>query len=402
LALKITTKYGRPARGGAAPSPPVRKGQMSQTLSRTDVQALLDDPSAASRARTAEKLAVQYSGDALSSGERKIAEDIIRVMARDLEQDVRETLSRNLKDCAGLAHDIAVTMASDVEAVSLPVIRYSGVLTDADLIQIVRSRGPAQQTAIARRAMVSAAVADALVGAGDESVVSTLVGNEGAAISETTFRRVVEEFGGSEAVTRPLTRRANLPVGIAERLVNIVSERLRDELVTRHDLPPEVATQVVLQSRERATLGLLGGGDAMSVSELVAHLDRNGRLTPSIVLRALCMGDVEFFEAGAAALAGLQVDAARALIHDDGPLGLPALMKRAAFPDSTIPVARAAVDVVRDTQYDGQARDRERFRRRMLERVLTRNEDSDALLGEDNAEYLLERLCGLQGAFRAA
>jgi hypothetical protein len=38
----------------------------------------------------------------------------------------------------------------------------------------------------------------------------------------------------------------------------------------------------------------------------------------------------------------------------------------------------------------------------MLERVLTRNEDPDALLGEDNAEYLLERLCGLQGAFRAA
>jgi uncharacterized protein (DUF2336 family) len=375
---------------------------MSETLSKSDVQALLDDPSGESRRRTAAKLAAQYGGGALTAEERRIAEDIIRVMARDVEQGVRETLSQQLKDCPGLARDIAVTMAAEVESVSLPVIRYSSVLTDDDLVEIVRSQGAAQQTAVAQRANVSELVADALVDTGNETVVSTLVGNEGAAISDQTFRRVVENFGDSEAVTRPLTHRANLPVGIAERLVTIVSDRLRDELVSRHDLPPEIATQVVLQSRERATLGLLGGDHALSAADLVAHLERSRRLTPSIVLRALCMGDMEFFEAGSAALAGITVDAARALIYDDGPLGMPALIRHARLPDTMGTVVKAAVQVARETELDGGAHDRERFRRRMLERVLTMNENPDAGLGEDNAEYLLERLCGLQVGGRAA
>lgn len=375
---------------------------MTQTLSRADVQALLDDPSAASRARTAEKIAAQYGGDTLTAEERRLAEDVVRLMAKDVEQSVRAALSNSLKNCPDLAHDIALAMAADVDEVALPILQYSSVLTDADLIELVRAQGTAKRAAVARRAEVPETVADALVETGDEDAIAALVANEGAAISERAYRRVVEEFGNNERIAAPLVGRASLPVAIAERLVHIVSERLRAELVGRHALPADVAADVVLQSRERATLGLLAGADNPSTAELVDHLHRNGRLTPTIILRALCLGDMEFFELGVAARAGITAEAARILIHDSGALGLPALMERARLPQEMQRVLHAAVEVANEIQYDGEPHDRERFRRRMLERVLTHMEDPGAALGDDNADYLLEKLCGLQAAFRAA
>ena len=369
---------------------------MTNTLSKTDVDRLLSDPSADSRRETAVKIAAQYRAAGLSADERRLAEDILGIMARDVEVKVRSALADNLKDYPGLARDIATTLAKDVEAVSLPMIRYSAALTDDDLIEIVRTQGTAKQAAVAQRPKVSADVADALADTGKHEVVSALVGNEGAAISDEIYGKVLARFAGDERVTGPLVRRNSLPVGVAERLVNLVSERLQEQLVARHALSADVATDVIIQSRERATLGLLGpDAQAADVQSLVAQLHASRRLTPSIILRALCMGDMAFFEASVAVRAGIPVGSTRALIHDAGSLGLPAVLERAGMPPSMQTVFKAAVEVARETDYDGGERDRERFRRRMIERVLTYLDDPSVDLGPENTEYLLARLTAL-------
>ena len=50
------------------------------------------------------------------------------------------------------------------------------------------------------------------------------------------------------------------------------------------------------------------------------HLRRNGRLTPSLMLRALCMGDVAILEASLSLLGKVPLTNARLLIHDAGRL----------------------------------------------------------------------------------
>ena len=147
---------------------------------------------------------------------------------------------------------------------------------------------------------------------------------------------------------------------------------MQEQLVARHKISPDVATDLIIQSRERATLGILGDdANIMDVHALASQLHANGRLTPSIILRALCLGDMEFFEVSVAVLAELPLGAARALVHDKGELGLPAVMGRAGLPDSLKPVFKAAVSVANETEFDGGENDRERFRARMLERILT-------------------------------
>ena len=96
-----------------------------------------------------------------------------------------------------------------------------------------------------------------------------------------------------------------------------------------------------------------------------------------------------------AVLSGLPLGAARALIHDEGSLGLPAVIEKAGLPENLRAVFKAAVEVANETDYDGGDNDRERFRARMLERILTHMEDPVDGMGEENAEYLLERLVGI-------
>ena len=368
---------------------------MASLLSQADVTRLLQDPSSDARADTASKLANDFNAGDLTAKEREIAESILRTMVGDAEVRVREALAIHLKESDTLPKDIALSLSRDVDSVALPMLEYSSVLSDEDLIEIVRSQGESKQVAIAKRKEVGSELADALVETDNRDVVATLASNEGADISDASYDKVIEKFGEDESVGEALVGRARLPVTVSERLVHMVSDRLRDQLVARHELPPEVASDLVMQSRERATIGLLSGEDGgMGAADLVQHLKSHERLTPSIVLRALCMGDMEFFEHSMACLAGISVDNAQLLIHDPGNLGLQNLYKKANLPASLYEVFRMAVNVAHETEYDGGENDRERYSRRMIERILTQYQDFES----DNLEYLLSRLSQLSEA----
>ncbi len=368
-----------------------------QSLSADDVKRLLQDPSVSNRTMTAEKLAQQFDEDALGPKERRLAEDIFRLLAKDVEVQVREALSANLKDNPFVPHDIAVTLAGDVDAVSLPMIEFSKVLDDKDLIDIVRSQGESKQSAVARREDVSEAVSEAIVDVGDEDVVATLVENKGAQITDASFEKVVDKYGDSERVQRPLVGRPRLPVTVAEKLVTRVSESLREHLVARHELPPDVAADLILQSREKATITLSRESSEAEVERLIGQLAQYGRLTPSIILRALCMGDLKFFEYALARQSGIPVVNARMLVHDSGQLGFQGIYRKAGLPDKFFPAMRAAVAVAGETDYDGRENDRARYSRRMIERILTQYGDLGVVFENDDLDYLMSKMNQLPG-----
>ncbi len=358
------------------------------TLSSADVAKLLQDPNSNNRAVAAEKVATAFSGPALSDSERAIAEDIFRVMLSDAAVRVREALSDSLKDNPMVPHDVAATLAKDVESVAMPVIECSTVLNDEDLVEIVKTRSSDVQKAVAGRKTVSARVADALVDSDDEAVVAALVSNSGAAMNEGTHERVLDNFGEAEAVKNPMALRSDLPVAVSERLVTMVSEQLRDHIMTHHEISPATAADLLLESREKATVSLVEGGDQQSVQELVDQLDSNGRLTPTLMLRALCMGDTSFFETALAKRAKIPVANAYKLVHDGGKLGLKKLFEVTEMPPQFLNMARAALDVSVEMVSTG-GDDRDIYKKLMIERVLTQVEDE---VDTENLDYLIGKL----------
>lgn len=363
-----------------------------EKLTEKDVARLLADPSGDSRAEAAAKIATQFTSQSLSDAERKMAEEIFRLMLKDAEVRVREALSINLKETPLLPHDVALALAEDVESVALPILQFSEVLSDADLIEIVRSQGSAKQVAVAGRATVSEGVSDALVTAGDEEAVTALVANQGAEISEGSLQKVVDDFASSESIHEAMVHRPTLPITISERLVTMVSDRLRDDLASRHELSDKLATDLILQSRERAIIKLSNTGGDDELQKLIWQLADNDRLTPSLVLRALCMGDMAFYETALAELANVSVINVRTLIHDRGKHAFKGLYEKAGLPPSHYPAARAAIEVSQETEYDGGELDRERYSRRIIERILTQYGDLGVEFDSNDLEYLLVKM----------
>ncbi len=363
-----------------------------KTLSKEDVSRLLSDPSGAARAETAAKIAADFDQDTLSDSERKLVEEIFRIMVKDAEVRVREALSQNLKENSAVPHDVALSLANDVDSVAMPVLEFSEVLSDQDLLEIVRSQNASKQVAIASRSTVSKDLSEALVETRNEDVVISLVANEGADISEKSFQKVVDEFGENDSVQGVLVDRSRIPVTVAERLVTMVSDNMKEKLAQNSELPASIATDLILQSRERAIINLSSGHNDDDLEKLVHHMRQNDRLTPSIIIRALCMGDLSFFEASLAELIALPLVNVRQLIHDSGQLGLKAIYEKANLPESHYPAVRAAVDVAGEMEYDGEANDRERYSRRMIERILTQYGDLGVEFEADDLEYLLGKM----------
>lgn len=373
---------------------------MTRNLKPDDVTRLLADKSPDNRADVATKVAGELDGAMLSDEERTIAEEIVRRMAKDASEIVREAIALNLKSSPHLPRDVALTLAEDIDSVALPVLQYSEMLTDNDLADLLERIPETKQVAVARRAHISEELSEALIEKSSQSAVETLVGNAGAEINTASFDRALDRFGHSERLHEQMVKRSTLPLTISERLVNMVSEQLQDYLVAYHDLPADTASDLIIRSRERATVSLVSDhADEKDVEKLVAQLNISGRLTPSLVLRSLCTGDIAFFEAAMAELAGVALVNARVLIHDEGKLGLNSLYEKARLPRALYPAFRTAVDVTRETDFRGADYNRESYGRVMIERILTQ---FDGLRAEDS-EFLLRKLDDLvQGQGEAA
>jgi uncharacterized protein (DUF2336 family) len=354
------------------------------------VAKLAKDPGVGSRADVAAAMGATLDIGGLSDKERAAATEIVRALAADVELKVRECLARAVAASPGLDPDIAKVLARDSASVAAPVLTLSSVLSDDDLLEIISAGDETKQLAIAGRQQLSNTISGALVDSGTEPVVAAVVANPGADLDGPTLGRAIDRFGETEAVQEPLVSRNALPVAVAERLVSLVSERLRQDLLVRHALPEDVASDLVLEARERATLNLSGKGQP--VEDLVAELHRNGRLSGSIMVRAACTGDIPFLEASLATKGQVPIRNARALIHDAGGRGFDALIEKAGLPPADRLVLRCAVDVVRETEMSDSPDAFARFGRTVIERVLTTFDADQVGVSEQDASYLIHRL----------
>lgn len=361
---------------------------MPASLTQQDVARLLTNPSAEARASLGQSLGDIMADPGLGPQEIALAHDIIRMLAADVEEQVRAALSRSLRHAGQLPREVALKLATDVDTVALPMLADSLLLSDDDLVAIVRGGSSLRQEAIAGRPNLGESVSDALVVYGTEPAVVALMNNQSARISEASLTHATGRFAGSDRVKHAMVLRDSLPITVAERLSALVSAELQDHLVRNHALPPETAADLVLRSREHAMLRLSAGASDEALIQMVTQMEHNGRLTPTLVLRALCTGDIGFFEAAMATKAGIPLENAQALIHDRGRNGLPALYRKAGLPDRLMHATQAAVDVLAETGFDGNDRDMERFRARIISRLLT----CVSFIDPDDADYLIDKL----------
>jgi len=358
-------------------------------LTDEDIRTLVKGATPDERAVAAHKICRSIDREKLSDEDRVRAEEILRVMAADAAELVRRALAVTLKNSPIVPRDVALRLARDVESIALPILSSSPVFTDADLCEIVRVGGPVRQVVIAKRPRVSQAVTAAIVEHGVERAVEAACANDNADFAERTLQEVIERFESSERVLASVAYRNVLPMSVTEKLIDLVSDAVRDHLLNHQEIPPELAMEIAIGARERATIDLVDqAGRTTDVRGFVGHLHKNERLTASLLLRALAHGHMTFFEWGLSELASVPHHRTWLMIHDAGPLGLKAIYDRSGLPARLYSAFRAAVDTFHSMEFDGGAKDRERFQEHMLQRFLTQPSQA----AREDVDYLLDKM----------
>ncbi len=341
------------------------------------------------RAMAAHKVCRALDRDNLSREELAQAQDILRLMAKDTAELVRRALAVTLKASPVLPRDVAMKLARDLDTIAVPVLNFSPAFTEEDLIDIVRRGGPVRQAAVAKRQNLPATVAGVLVEVGCEEAVRLTCANDNAGLDEGHLKTAIGRFETSQPVLGAIAYRKILPPSVTEQLVALVSENVRQHLIDHHSVPAELARQIASAARERVTVDLVDqAGRSGDIGAFVAHLNRNGRLTASLLLRALAQGQMGLFEWGIAELAGVPYNRTWLMIHDAGSLGLKAIYERAGLPARLYPAFRSGVDTFHAMDGDGGALDRERFQEKMLQRFLTQSQ----VIPREDTDYLLDKM----------
>lgn len=362
---------------------------MRSKLTDADIRMLVKGVTEDDRAQAAHKICRCIDDATISDEERAYAEDIMRLMAQDAAVLVRRALAVALKNSPKLPREIAMKLAGDLDSIALPVIMNSPVLTDADLVEIICACPPQKQVAVASREKLSTIVTGALAEFAAPEAVQRALANDNAAFDEHGLETALDRFEGLSDITAAMVRRNQLPVAITEKLVAIVSGDLFDHLVNNHELPPQLAIELAMGARERATMDVVEqAARQKDLGAFVTQLNLHGRLTPSLLMRGLCLGHMEFVEHAMAELAGLTHQRVWLMIHDSGPLGLKAAFDRAGLPPRLFAPFRAAVDIFHQIEREAVAEDRRKFRTRMLERSLTLFQS----IPKDDLDYLLDKL----------
>lgn len=331
---------------------PARPAQ-AEPLTGADVTALGEDRSAGQRARIAAKIGA-HVGELNRQSNAALVEAVLELLVRDVAKEVRRALAHAVADSSELPVAIARRLASDEIEVAEPVLRQSPLLSDDDLIEIVRTNAMQYALAVAGRSQLSEAVSEVLVDSGHAPVVARLVGNVGARLSQATLERVVADFGAEREVQDRVVRRPELPFELVDRLIRLVAERLEWELVRTHRMPLEQAQAMMRAARERSAIDLVARDHgSRSLEQHLRARFQSGELGHEELLAMLRDGDVGGFEVGVALHAREPVARVRRLLYDPDRRRLAAICVRAGFPVAHYVLVRMALEFA-ETAVDGR------------------------------------------------
>ncbi|KRE17446.1 hypothetical protein ASE63_13420 [Bosea sp. Root381] len=147
-----------------------------------------------------------------------------------LDAEARQGYADEVAAEPNLPRSVANALAGDAEStVARLVLRLSPVLTDRDLAAIALNQSQDHLSAIAERVRISESVTDILVERGDNGVLKTVGGNEGAEFSEEGFDLLLQRGRKDTAIPRTVAIRSDLSEGRAERVMRMLAELGADD-----------------------------------------------------------------------------------------------------------------------------------------------------------------------------
>lgn len=175
----------------------------------TSFRALDNDAEASERDQLFRNMAQLFTfvSDRCDDDQVEQYDEVLCQLAELVEAEARGEVAKLLAPLQRAPGTVVIKLANDEIEVARPLLEFSNVLSDDDLIEIVAGQTEEHRVAIAGRQGVSDRVGHAIVDHGEEELVGRLVENETAKLNPDTLTNLVERAAESEQIAQKLSRR---------------------------------------------------------------------------------------------------------------------------------------------------------------------------------------------------
>ncbi|MGD0190227.1 MAG: DUF2336 domain-containing protein [Rhizomicrobium sp.] len=293
-----------------------------------------DEQVRAELARKIGRILPNLSGEA-SEKVQALTLETLDLLARDQLPRVRQILSEEIKSLDCVPNHVVRRLARDVEKVSAPVLEFSPLLSDADLIDIITTAHANHALkAIARRRPLSENVSDAIAAALDVPAVAALLDNADARIREQTLEKIADKAEAVVEWHRPLVLRNDLSQRAIRRLAGFVSASLIEILAARNNLDEDTRRQLARAAQSRLAQAAEDDNAAAAATKVISEIEKRfkkGTLNDEFVERAAEAGRRDAVTLALALLATVPEDAAKRIMGTRSAKPLTALVWRAGL-----------------------------------------------------------------------
>ncbi len=318
----------------------------SQTPPQADL-ILANDADKDVRAQLAQKLAGLLPGLPPDHHDRlgDLTLEALEILARDQVVQVRATLAEAIKSLPNAPPSLIRRLARDLDtSVAIPILQFSPVLTEEDLLDLIAAAANPGQTvpdalsAISKRPSVAPRVADAIAASDDSAAIAELLANPSAQIREETLDHLVERAPDHPSWHHPLVHRSGLPPHLPRKLARFVAAHLLEALAQRQDLdaPTTQALRDILGKRlaesapPRSDIRVPSQAQQNELAlQRALTLHRDGALDESTLDTALTGGDFAFVQAALAVKSGFTPAVVERAVRTQSAKGIVALAWKA-------------------------------------------------------------------------
>lgn len=310
---------------------------------------------------------------------------VLIMATADSDAEVRKALADELLTIEDLHPDLLFAVVADEDSIAIPFLEELPSLSAWHMLTVLRVGDEARQSAVAGRRDLSAETKAYIVKSGSVAAVVAYLANPAVKTSAADLRAIYARLGQSEEVVEALLVLPYLPSDIRIRQVKKSAIRMRQVMAERGWLAANDAADLVADAEERALLQIIARATGGDQQEALAFLAQNSMLTPSLVMRAACIGDVVALAAALSHLTGQTVPRITDFILGRGGSGIRSLLNRSGLPGPCHVLLMAAADVACEFRNLEIAPEQEPFGRRLLEVLMMQ---SGALPLQDQARQI--------------
>lgn len=240
--------------------------------------------------------------------DREMASDILIALLRHAEKNLKQALAERFSVMDNVPLRLVLQFVNDEIDVAKPVLKYSNVLNDLDLLYIIQSRDSPFWQAIAERRVLGENVIDALADTKDSLTSHALVHN--TAITLTDYATsVIEQLAEDDShLAEALLSRSELTEDLARKLYDYVGAELKQQIERTFGAlsieMEEATSDVVDEFAKYRNSNYMPTASMLKAADLFLH---QGRLTQILMMNTLKRGQISSFIAQFSRYAGLPV-----------------------------------------------------------------------------------------------